>query len=353
MNFFSGLMIISIISLLTATLSGCTKSRHSEASGSIMHGYNVQSGQYYLISNARQPKFGSDTRLFDDPHILYRYRNQVIPVSSLSNVLGIPGPGVYVNVYNRKGELLRASSRNGAIQFPQAMWTTGKPLEYTEEFQHMANARQRMEQLRAIEGITHVEIHDSHYHLPPIAEADYRVTIRFPLWAARADHPHTKLPAERMLAILVDTVEDGLKQMGAKDYYVKAKHVESGKVTGSPGYELRVFALQLLCGPRCYHIFNTIPLSAFLESPVSYQELQDTVKDQLPSIGTEFMFMDLAMMGERQFDLDKLIHPDAYFNGAIDSVPRMHSVFWKLDLEHALSGPLPTELWPPPQETPL
>jgi len=343
-------LLVAVVSIMASLSSDCAGSSGSDSSQPIMHRYRVQSGQYYLISNAREPALGSDTRLFDDPQVLYRYRKQVIPVSSLSSVLGLPDAGLYVDLYNREGELLRASSRGGAIQFPQEMWASGKPLKYTETFRHMADARRRVEQLNTIEGITRAELHDSHYRSPPIAEPDYRLTIRFPLWVARSDDPQVKLHHERMLDALANTLGETLTQAGIDDWYVRAKRVQIWAKEQVPGYHLRIFALQLLCGPRCHQFFEQTPPSSLLDSPVSHQELREVMQatGRTPNLSAEFMLLDLAMQGERQFDLDTLSHPDVYFTGAIDVVPRGHRLNWEFDLERALSGPLPPELWPPP-----
>jgi len=201
--------IIAMIALPLAliTLMGCEEKPKKP----FLTDVDVASGEYYLVY---------DGVLYDDPKLLSEYKSQVFTQSTWMRSLPAEGFSNYLNLYRRDGRLVKSSIRGDNIIIPNAMRRLGKPLTKVEVYLSEKNYKARLAQLEAISNIKVEPVDTFPSYDFSIPDADYLITIRFPLMIVKAD---TDFSVKEVLDKLQERLQSELKEQGIIDYVIERK----------------------------------------------------------------------------------------------------------------------------------
>jgi len=360
-----------------------------------MRGYKVGSGNYYLTAQ-------NGRLLFDDPHILHQYRNQVrvrklkfkksnhcrnnpLIVIASAGLCLIPeqekGDNTLTLIHKEKG-VVHVLESGYTYDMPYEMHHTAKRLEGYETWHNPEEFLQRINQLRAIKGAS--ILFSSKIEPPPVIDPvdEYTVTIYFPLLIIKQGDDFS---ANETKDYLRNRLEQEMSQLGITSYQVTAiKHHIHGSSFSSEesimlhrhystlvppqtgrlhsvskeylsinGYRTHLFVIQLKCDKFCADsIEKRQPLDWLSsKSNIPHEELINKIKDVVEQAGGTFN-PDFTIFNDAITSLppDYINSPKPYtLSGKIEVIekpkPKVElKVHWIYNLQRALNHPYPAEL---------
>jgi len=362
-----------------------------------MRGHKVDSGNYFLLAQ-------NDRLLFNDPHILHRYRKSVrtrklkfiknnscdnpFKVIAMNLLCLIPrqeqGDNTLQLIHKEKGVVAVLES-GYTYDMPYEMYQTGKRLSGFETWHNQEAFLHRIRQLESIDGVS---ISASKIEPPSAPDSntppsyDYLVNIYFPLLISAIDEDFF---ADKIQENLSQRLEQEMRQLGINQYQVThvehhrhkehyAYTSETGKILlhehynnlvpppddsgllsyydkylAIYGYRIDLFVIQIHCNKLCADAIEERKPLDWLPSNISHEDFINAVKAVVEQAGGTFN-------PEFTIDGDRVLLPPDYINnpkwysfaGEIEIIERPKAetglfIHWRYNLQHALDT-YPAEL---------
>jgi len=357
-----------------------------------MRGYKVGSGDYYLTAQ-------NGHLLFDDPKILHHYRNQVrvrklkfkksnhcsnnpLIVIASAGLCLLPkqeeGDNTLKLIHKEKG-VVHVLESGYTYDMPYEMYHTAKRLEGYEIWRNQEDFLQRINQLRAIKGVS--ILFASKIEPPPVIDPtdDYMVNIYFPLLITE----HNDFFDENQIKEnLEERFKQELNQLGIIHYRIETiKHhryrnnyvskqiflhenyttLVRPPVNGElqnyednylkiDKYRADLFVIQIHCDQQCVNAIEQRNPLDLLSSKISHTAFINEIKAVVEQAGGVFN-PDFTLLEEWvHLPPDYINSPKPYtLAGRIEVIekpkPKVElKVHWIYNLQRALHHPYPAEL---------
>jgi len=268
-----------------------------------MAGYNVGSGDYYLLLRDRDV-------LIDDPKLLQHYKYRI---TTHKKILRSYFEDLFPIFKTENSDLVLMHKQTGKVKglrsnqyywAPESANTRGKRLYRRETWHDEAQFAERLQELKQIPGVT-IRYADIPWQF------EHVVTIRFPLYLEPdpVDDGFVRVSPQPTLNYLKTRLASELAQHGVNQYRLMA--VKHFLVNGSHTYEIdlhphyglnpatrvrykvsghdgHVFVVRVNCGAHCLQALDTLQPLDWLHSPVGHNELIAQVKATVEAAGKTF-----------------------------------------------------------------